>query len=654
VLLSLSTHVFGQSSPPLEDSRMLKPESLAFQRPSADGSTINVVADPAVPATVVCFVGTECPVARFYVARLSDMATEFRARGVRFVGLDSNLHDTHDDLLALATELKVSFPLAMDRDNVIADAYHAKRTPEVVLLDAGLNIVYRGRVDDQMSPGVSRGSASRDDLRIAIEELLAGKPVAVPQTEAAGCLMGRTKKPSGENGSSPTWAREVSRVLQRNCVECHRTGEIGPFSLDNYDDARGWADMSMEVIDQGRMPPWHADPAHGQFANARVMPEADKQTLRNWMKAGTPFGNEADLPEALPPARTWQLAREPDLVLPMRSRPFTVPAGGTVEYQYFVVDPKFTTDRWVSGAQVIPGARAVVHHAIVFIRPPDGAEFRGVGWLTAYVPGQRLSPLPAGFARKVPAGSKLVFQMHYTPNGAAADDVSQVGMIFADESDVTHELITVIAIDQEFEIPPHAPAHDVRGQVSWYPKNGLLLAVAPHMHVRGKSFELALERGDQSEPLLNVPRYDFNWQHSYELRQPIPLADVTRMPFTATFDNSADNPFNPDPTQWVNWGDQTWEEMAVAFLEVAEPRDRATELITHVAEANEPDPERQRRVDEFINDFFQRLDANADGKVLRAEVPLAVRNSFWRYDANNDLEADREEVRAVAERRISR
>ena len=200
-----------------------------------------------------------------------------------------------------------------------------------------------------------------------------------------------------------------------------------------------------------------------------------------------------------------------------------------------------------------------------FIRPPDGTPVRGIGWLTAFVPGQRLTGFADGLARRVPAGSKIVFQMHYTPNGKETADTSRLGLVFGSQQDVTHEVITVIGIDQEFEIPPHNESFDVKADVRWFPKHGTLLGFAPHMHYRGKSFRLFAETQQGTQPLLNVPRYDFNWQHSYELAAPISLTDVERLHFTATFDNSDSNPFNPDASQWVTWGDQTWEEMAVIF-----------------------------------------------------------------------------------------
>lgn len=636
-------------------------EEHSFILPTLHGDLVPVTAEPGVPVTVVCFLGTECPLVQLYSQRLSEMASEYSAQNVRFVGVNSNRQDTHEDIQNYLKQQSLSFPLLRDEGNVVADQFGATRTPEVFVLDQQLVVRYRGRIDDQYSPGVTRAAATRDDVKLAVDELLAGQPVSVPETAAVGCMIGKVRRPVGNSPTSVTsvtYCNQVSRVLQKHCVECHRQDEIGPFAMDSYENVAGWADTMLETIEDGRMPPWHADTQHGKFSNERVMPENERQILRDWVAAGMPEGDKSELPPPTTFATGWQLPQKPDLILPMRDRAYKVPAEGTVEYQYFVVDPGFTEDKWVTAAQIIPGSRAVVHHAIAFIRPPDGSRFRGVGWLTAYVPGQRLNAMPPGHARKVPAGSRLVFQMHYTTNGSPQEDLTQIGMVFGKAEDITHEVITVIGIDQEFEIPPHAADHEVKGHVSWFPKNGSLLAIMPHMHFRGKRFQLSVEQNGQSTILLNVPRYDFNWQHAYELAEPLPLAEIDSLNFTAAFDNSTDNPFNPDPSQWVNWGDQTWEEMAVAFVEVAEPLSPtgSQPAIASDRESTEAKAartaDREQRIEKFVDEYFRSLDTNGDKLVLRTEVPVSVRNHFWRFDQNNDNSVTREEVRQVAEERI--
>ncbi|MCA9017101.1 MAG: redoxin domain-containing protein, partial [Planctomycetaceae bacterium] len=539
---------------------------LTFRLPTADGGIVELTEKPQQKVTVVCFLGAECPLARLYGPKLNEMSAAYESQGVKFIGVNSNQQDSLEDVKKYVKRYEIRFPLAKDYNNLVSDRFEAVRTPEVFVLDKQLNVKYRGRIDNQYLPGISRAETTSHDLKQALDQVLAGQPVDVASTKPNGCFIGRVKQT--EVTTSLTVCKEVAAVLNRHCVECHRKGEIAPFGLTDYDEVRGWADTMLETIDDGRMPPWHASPKYGHYANARFMSEDEKKILRDWVAGGMPFGDVKDLPKPPQFREGWHLPQVPEAVYEMRKQPFVVPKEGVVEYQYFVVDPGFKEDKWITGAQVLPGNRSVVHHAIVFIRPPDGSNFQGIGWLTAYVPGQRINMLPPGRGRKIPAGSKLVFQMHYTPTGSVQEDVSKVGLIFGKEEEITHEVFTLIGIDQEFEIPPNTKDFPVSAKVRRIPPQAELLAIAPHMHLRGKSFRLFMKQKEKSEILLDVPHYDFNWQHIYELNQPMQLDDIDSLEFTVKFDNSKENPFNPDPNEYVTWGDQTWEEMAIAFFEV--------------------------------------------------------------------------------------
>ncbi len=355
----------------------------------------------------------------------------------------------------------------------------------------------------------------------------------------------------------------------------------------------------------------------------------------------------------------WGLPREPDRVLSMSQREFVIPAEGTVEYQYFVVDPGFTEDQWVTSVQVLPGNPSVVHHSIVFIRPPDGAKFRGIGWLGAYVPGQRTAPFPAGSAIRVPAGSKLVFQQHYTPNGRQQTDVTKIGMTFGDPAHISEEIYSVVGIDQEFEIPPHANDHEVQAKVGYFPRHGRLLAIMPHMHFRGKSFRLWAETSGNSQVLLDVPVYDFNWQHSYQLKSPLSLSAIDSLQFQTVFDNSKSNRVNPDPEQYVTWGDQTWEEMAVVFLAVAVPLGEQPETARNEqSTASNETPTgissaTQARIMAEADRILARFDRNQDGEITRYETPLVFRRyEFYDIDRDGDGRLTRAELESAARGRV--
>ena len=665
---SVCAYTYPQSS--TQTSRVSLPADPieAFSFDSIDGETIEVSASAFgdKQLTVLCFLGTECPLAKLYANRIIRLSQEHNE--IRFVGVFSNVQDSAEEIQTFANDNELSFEFGKDHSNVIADQLDVLRTPEVIVLDKDLTIRYRGRVDNQYLPGVARSKATSHELKDAIDELLAGKSVTVSQTEPEGCLLGRARKLSAtdsddsKNGAPTeqvTFANQIARVLQRNCVECHRTGEIGPFALTDYDEAIGWADMILEVVDNGRMPPWHASDEHAKFSNSRLMSDEDKRLLHQWVEQGTPMGDPKKLPPAYVATTGWNLPREPDQVIAMRNRPFTVPADGTVEYQYFVVDPKIEEDCWVSAAQVIPGNRAVVHHSIVFVRPPDGVAMNGVGWLAAYVPGQTPLKFSPKRARKIPAGSKFVFQQHYTPNGTEQTDTTKIGLVFAKEEDIEFEVLTALAINQNFEIKPEDPSHIVSAIVRGLPRRGELLSVAPHMHFRGKSFKSFLKFKDSKKTLVHVPQYDFNWQHRYQLADPVPLQDLAAVSIDVEFDNSKDNPFNPDPSQYVTWGDQTWEEMAMAFYDIAVPIDMGTGEAETEADESFVEPESKMspadiaKIDAIEKKFFEQFDANDDNQIVRSELPRSTRNwGFRDLDFDRDGEISRDDIRRAATIRI--
>ncbi len=609
---------------------------------------------------VFCFLGVECPVAKFYATRLNELAKEYANQKVVFLGVNSNPHDSLSDLRKFTAELGLGFRQIKDADQKIARIFGATRTAEIVVVDRQGQVSYRGRVDDQYAPGVKRSGPTSRDLDIALSSLLSGKPPATTRTKPVGCLITFEKKLS--ESSNVTYCKQVAPILYKHCLECHRQNEIGPFDISNYDELRGWSDMIVEVIEQKRMPPWHAEEGKYEFKNARHISAESLELIRRWVNDGAPYGDVKDLPNKPEVLEGWRLPSRPDLVVSMRDRPFIVPATGTVDYQYFVVDPKITEDRWISAAQVIPGKASVVHHAIVFIRPPDGVESTGVGWLTAFVPGQRATLFPPGYARKVPVGSKLVFQMHYTPNGQEQSDVTKIGMNFINSDQVTHQVFTLVGLDQEFEIPPHTSNHEVASSLRWLPPKGELLAIMPHMHLRGKSFRLtatakpnATSESDVAT-ILDVPHYDFNWQHTYELKSPIQLDTIQNLNFVVGFDNSSNNPFNPNPNEFVLWGDQTWEEMAVAFLEVATPlegnqdSDRTAksraESRTNVSNATLSN-ESPRSI-AFAEKLLAKFDRNRDGQLSKDESPRIIRDySFHQLDSNQDGLVTREEMIAA-------
>ncbi len=524
---------------------------------------------------VLAFVGTECPLARNYAPRLKDLAAEFEKDGVAFMAINSNVQDTLSEVATYARSHELTFPVLKDNNNVVADKLGAVRTPEVFLLDKDHVIRYWGRIDDQYGfktgAGYVKPKLRNRFLADAILEMLAGKQVTHPIVEAHGCFIGRVSQPEPKPDSKITYSNQIARFMQKRCVECHREGEVAPFTLTSYDDVSAWAETIREVIDEGRMPPWFADPRYGHFLNDARLSDEEKSQLNAWVDAGCPEGDAKDLPEPRKFVEGWQIG-EPDQVIYMADKPYDVPAEGTVDYQYFSVDPGWTEDKWIQATESRPGNRSVVHHIIVFVQAPGGGDFAARGGIGGYAPGMTPNVCPPGTALHVPAGSKLVFQMHYTTNGVAQNDRSMVGVKFADRETVKKQIRGGVVGNATFRIPPNDPNYEIVAKHLFF-KDTLLINLTPHMHVRGKDFKYVAQYPDgTSEVLLDVPHYDFNWQLRYMLKEPKLMPKGSRLVCTAHFDNSADNLANPDPNQEVTYGDQTWEEMMFGFYTSVDPK----------------------------------------------------------------------------------
>lgn len=519
-------------------------------------------------AVVLVFLGTECPLAKLYAPRLAQLHEQFAAESVAFVGVCANKQDSMTELTAFVERHGIRFPVLKDVGNRLADELGATRLTEVYLLDSQRVVRYHGRIDDQYGVGFSRDQATRMDLVEALQEVLAGREVSVAETEASGCHIGRVKEivPHGD----VTYTRDIAAILNRRCVECHRPGEIAPFSLAEYEDVVGWEDTIMEVIEDRRMPPWFANPAHGDFRNDARLGEEEKQLLFTWLENGMPEGDPNDLPDPPRFAEGWRMP-EPDQVVFATDEPFQVPAEGVVDYQYFVVDPGWTEDRYVAAAECRPGNSAVVHHIIAYLLGPgEEPDAKRRSMLVGYAPGSPPTVLPDGVAMHVPAGSRLLMEMHYTPNGSTQTDHSYVGFKFAAEKDVKRRLQGRAAINTKFRIPPRTSNYEVSAEYVAR-QDELLLDLTPHMHLRGKAFRYeAIYPDGTEEVLLDVPAYDFNWQLTYELAEPKTLPAGTKILCTAHFDNSEGNLVNPDPDSEIGWGQQSWNEMMIGFFNVVE------------------------------------------------------------------------------------
>jgi hypothetical protein len=365
-----------------------------------------------------------------------------------------------------------------------------------------------------------------------------------------------------------TFASDVEVIIQNKCQECHRPGRVGPFSLLSYDDVRKHSAMIREVVAERRMPPWHADPRYGHFVNDRSLSPKERATLLAWVDQGNPLGDTKKSPPPRTFSEGWEIG-EPDVVFELPET-YYVPAQGVVSYVYFRVPTKFKEDRWVQAAEAVPGDRSVVHHIIVYVVDTSPGAGRRPMHFTGYAPGDAPSIFPDGTAKKVPAGADLLIQVHYTPNGRVRTDRSKVGFVFAKQKP-TREAFTIGIANPDLLLP--AGASDVAVASSLVlPSDARLLALFPHMHLRGKDFKFTITKpGESPQVMLSVPAYDFGWQTYYNLAEPMNLPKGTRVDCLAHFDNSSDNPYNPDPTKLVRWGEQTFEEMMIGYLDMDVP-----------------------------------------------------------------------------------
>lgn len=514
---------------------------------------------------VLAFLGTECPLAKLYGPRLSQLQESFADDSVAIIGISSNKQDSLTELTAYAHRYGINFPILKDVGNRLADEIGATRTPEVYVLDAKRDIRYQGRIDDQYGVGYSRERPEQSDLKLAIQSLLDGKSIATPKTKAIGCVIGRVKQatPTGD----VTYTKHIAKILNSRCVECHRRGEIGPFTLTSYQDVLGWEETILEVIADKRMPPWNANPRFGHFKNDPTLSTTEVNLLKTWVENGMPEGNPVDLPDPPEFVEGWRIG-EPDQIIAMSEESFEVPAEGIVDYQRFVVDPGWTDEKFISAAEARPDNRSVVHHILVYIIPP-GKGKRDIGAVLAgYAPGSLPVDYGEAIALRVPAHSKLLFEMHYTPNGTKQRDLSFAGVKFAKKEQVKKLLRGEAVLDKEFAIPAGDANYNVTARPYNVRRNELLLSMTPHMHLRGKSFRYEAHYPDQTtEVLLDVPNYDFNWQLKYILKQPKLLPKGTKIVCSAVFDNSRRNLVNPDPAEVVRWGDQSDEEMMIGFFD---------------------------------------------------------------------------------------
>jgi hypothetical protein len=523
-------------------------------------------------AVVLFFTGNGCPIARKSIPKLRELRRKFADQGVVVWMINSY---SQDDRAGVRKEVKQfpvgSLPVLMDQRQALALSFGVQRTAEVIAIDtSNWSVFYRGAIDDQLSEGATKPAASEKFLEKALQQHLAGQPVLQAKTSVKGCLISFEKVSSAPDGEV-SYAKQVAPILQAKCVTCHSTGNIGPFAYSSYEVAKKKSQMMEEVLLAQRMPPWHADPAYGKFQHVRSLDTLETQTLLNWVVQGAPRGQGEDplAATAPPPPPAWPLG-QPDFVAKF-SKPEQIPATGVLEYRHIRLAAPNTEDVWLGAITIKPGAREVVHHVVLRARirgVSDDGSGRGT-LMAVWVPGAIPVRFPENTGRFLTKGAQLDIEMHYTPDGAARTDETEIGF-YRLPAPPKLSLTTIAAINMDLNIPPGDPDAQSHALMP-IKRDCTVYSLSPHLHKRGSwmKFE-ALHLDGTRETLLSVPHYDFNWQTEYYLTQPRKLPAGTWIFCTGGFDNSKLNPSNPDPSKRVKWGEQSFEEMFVGFLHVAE------------------------------------------------------------------------------------
>ena len=564
------------------------------------GRIISLEQNDAGKVRVFVFLTTECPIAKSYTPELNRLASDFGPRGVELFGVWSDATVTRAEAAKHFSEFKATFPVLHDSAGILTDELKPTHVPEVFVLKADGSIAYRGAIDNAWEAiGRRRSNVEKRYLVEALHAVLANTKPPVAKTSPVGCFLERPMTTK----DGPVFSRDIAPIVLARCTNCHREGQAAPFPLTNFAEAAKRAKQLARVTEKREMPPWIPAGGHERFVGERWLSDREITLFKQWAAAGAPEGNPADQPPMPQFAEGWLLGK-PDLVVKMTT-PFTIPADGPDILQNFVIPIPTKEDKLVAAIEFHAGNKRVVHHAVLFLDDkgqgrkldeatpePGYALFGGVGFLPSgalggWSVGNTPRRLPAGMGRYLKNGSDLVMQLHYHPTGKVETDQSTVGIYFVDKpvAEALKQPSSLVGsfwlANYEMDIP--AGEANYRRRTSYtLPRDITLVGVVPHMHLLGKSMTATATLPDgTSRTLIDVPRWNYNWQDEYYYERPFPLPKGTRIDLVAAFDNSADNPGNPSsPPKRVTWGEGTLDEMLFCFfLMTAEKSDAVVHTI---------------------------------------------------------------------------
>ena len=478
--------------------------------------------------------------------------------------LSASGYEDREKLAAMSAGLAPGLVVLQDPTHAVHKTLGTGRCPEAVLVSTlDWSIAYRGNVEETIDTGA--GVVRTRRLANAVSDLIADRPVDVSRVATIGDLAGLRPVVKAD------YATHIAPLLLNACMPCHRVGDIAPWSMTSHSVVRDFSKLMKSSVLAGEMPPWHADPKHQKYVNSKALAPEEVAMLIDWIDRGSPRGSGEDPLETAhqPQEPEWPMGK-PDAIISIP--PQEVPESGTVDYRYWIAKNPFTTDVWLRAVSIKPGERSVVHHCLVFkgsVTEVLALQGGLGGFFAGYVPGMEQVPFPEGTGKLLRKGDMIVFQMHYTVSGKVTTDNTQMGLYLA-PTPPARELVTGAAYTTKFEIPPNDPAVPVSASKT-FQKKSMLYEFSPHMHFRGATARFTLVYPDGSrEILLNVPNYFFNWQALYRLEKPKEIPAGTRILCEGHFDNSPQNRFNPDPSQRVTFGEQSWEEMFIGYINYTE------------------------------------------------------------------------------------
>jgi hypothetical protein len=553
------------------------------------------------------------------------LKAKYAGKNVRFFMLDSTPTDNRDAIGAEVKKASLSIPVMMDDNQLIGESLGVSKVGEGFVIDPKTwKVAYHGPIDDRFAGKSAKPKAAVKKAYVAdaIDALVAGHPVEVTNVKLDSPAIAFPERNRQADFVKISYTNDVAPILAKNCVACHSEGGIGPFAMDSYEKVKGFAPMIREAIRTDRMPPYNADPHVGKFANDMNLSNADAKTLVHWIEAGAPRGTGEDpLKINAKPAPEWPLGK-PDMIITLPA--FNVPASGVVDYQNPVVDNPMTEGRWLRASTVKAGDRRAVHHLLS----------NGVG---GYAVGAESTEYPAGTGSWVAAGQKFRFQMHYTPYGKETTDVTRVGLYFypkGQEPNIVRR--SAVIANPAIEIPPGEARHKEVAYIT-FPQNATLYTVFPHAHYRGENAQVFMQKpGGKEELILSLPKYDFNWQRGYDFATPISLPAGTKIITRYEYDNSRDNPANPDPTITVKWGEQSFEEMQYTAL--------GFRWDDETVQNQKPEYMTALNASRSIGIMDSNLDGKVEKNEVRGRMGEMLRANWDKLDANKDGFLDEKEL----------